>query len=457
MVQLTSGVICTSEVICRKGQEMSTATSIIQYENTVPGTFVRRVNRFVAEVVIDGKKEKVHVKNTGRLRELLLPGAKVTLQKASDPGRKTAYDLISVYKAQLEWVNIDSLVPNKLMKQYLMSQDFDLVRPEYTFGDSRFDFYMERQGEKYLTEVKGCTLAADLKRGTGLFPDAPTDRGVKHLDELAAAAKKRYHCQVAFVIQMNGIHTVLPNDDTHPEFGQALRRAIKAGVQVAFYGCHVEADSIMITNVVTNNQNEKVIEQAGKNEELTLIEDAATYIQDLFRTNAGGHDADHTMRVYRNALRIAETEPECDALIAALAALLHDVDDHKLFDTKNNANARAFLEAHDVPPQTIDRICHVINSVSFTQNNGKAPDTPEGRVVQDADRLDAMGAIGVARTFAYGGEHGRSMADSVRHFYDKLLRLKALMNTETGRQMAEKRHAFLEVFLKEYLEEEGEK
>ena len=188
-----------------------------------------------------------------------------------------------------------------------------------------------------------------------------------------------------------------------------------------------------------------------------MIEDAATYIQDLFRTNAGGHDADHTMRVYRNALRIAETEPECDALIAALAALLHDSDDHKLFDTKNNANARAFLEAHDVPPQTIDRICHVINSVSFTQNNGKAPDTPEGRVVQDADRLDAMGAIGVARTFAYGGEHGRSMADSVRHFYDKLLRLKALMNTETGRQMAEKRHAFLEVFLKEYLEEEGEK
>ena len=386
---------------------MSTATSIIQYENTVPGTFVRRVNRFVAEVVIDGKKEKVHVKNTGRLRELLLPGAKVTLQKASDPGRKTAYDLISVYKAQLEWVNIDSLVPNKLMKQYLMSQDFDLVRPEYTFGDSRFDFYMERQGEKYLTEVKGCTLAADLKRGTGLFPDAPTDRGVKHLDELAAAAKKGYHCQAAFVIQMNGIHTVLPNDDTHPEFGQALRRAIKAGVQVAFYGCHVEADSIMITNVVTNNQNEKVIEQAGKNEELTLIEDAATYIQDLFRTNAGGHDADHTMRVYRNALRIAETEPECDALIAALAALLHDVDDHKLFDTKNNANAKAFLKAHGLPPQTIDRICDVINSVSFTQNNGKAPDTPEGRVVQDADRLDAMGAIGVARTFAYGGEHGR--------------------------------------------------
>ena len=204
---------------------MTSTPSTIKYENTVTGTFVRRLNRFAAEVLIDGKKEKVHVKNTGRLRELLLPGAKVTLQKASDPNRKTAYDLISVYKSGLEWVNIDSLVPNKLMKQYLMGLDFDMVKPEFTFGNSRFDFYMERDGEKYLTEVKGCTLAADLERGTGLFPDAPTERGVKHLDELAAAAKKGYHCQAAFVIQMNGIHTVLPNDDTHPEFGQALRSA----------------------------------------------------------------------------------------------------------------------------------------------------------------------------------------------------------------------------------------
>ena len=153
-----------------------------------------------------------------------------------------------------------------------------------------------------------------------------------------------------------------------------------------------------------------------ENEELSLIEDAAEYVQELFRTNAGGHDADHTMRVYRNTLRIAENEPDCDVRIAALAALLHDADDHKLFNTKNNANARAFLEAHQVTLQTIDRICGVINSVSFKQNKGKAPDTPEGKVVQDADRLDAMGAIGVARAFAYGGEHGRSMADSVHEY-----------------------------------------
>ena len=211
---------------------------------------MRRINRFVAEVLIDGNPEQVHVKNTGRLQELLLPNAKVTLQRADNPDRSTAYDLISVYKPRLKWVNIDSLAPNELMKQQLMSLNYDVVRPEYTFGDSRFDFYMEREGEKYLTEVKGCTLAADLKRGIGLFPDAPTERGVKHLGELAAAAKEGYHCQIVFVIQMNGIHMVFPNDDTQPEFGQALVRAAKAGVQVVYYSCHVEADSIKITGVV---------------------------------------------------------------------------------------------------------------------------------------------------------------------------------------------------------------
>ena len=223
---------------------------IIQYENTVPGVFVRRVNRFVAEVLIDGKPENVHVKNTGRLQELLVPKAKVTLQRSDSPNRKTAYDLISVYKPWLKWVNIDSLAPNELMKQQIMDLNYDLVKPEYTYGGSRFDFYMERQGEKYLTEVKGCTLAADLKRGIGLFPDAPTERGVKHLDELAAAAKEGYHCTIAFVIQMNGIHMVFPNNDTQPEFGEVLVRAAKAGVQVVYYSCHVEADSIKITGNV---------------------------------------------------------------------------------------------------------------------------------------------------------------------------------------------------------------
>ena len=224
----------------------------IRYENTVLGRFVRRINRFIAEVLIDGDAEQVHVKNTGRLQELLVPDARVTLQKISDPSRKTAYDLISVYKPELKWVNIDSLAPNALMKQYLMNQNYDLVKPEYTYGDSRFDFYMERGEDKYLTEVKGCTLAADPERGIGLFPDAPTKRGVKHLEELAEAAGKGYFCEIAFIIQMNGIHMVFPNDDTQPEFGAALIRAAKAGVQIVCYSCHVEADSIQITGSVSD-------------------------------------------------------------------------------------------------------------------------------------------------------------------------------------------------------------
>ena len=222
---------------------------IIIYENAVPGSFVRRINRFTAEVLIDGETELVHVKNTGRLRELLVPKAKVTLQKTLNMNRKTAYDLISVYKPKLKWVNIDSLAPNALMKQQFMSLNYDLVKAEYTYGDSRIDFYMEKNGEKFLTEVKGCTLADDLHPGTGLFPDAPTERGVKHLHELTKAVKEGYHTAIAFVIQMNGIHRVLPNETAQPEFKKALVEAAKAGVQIVCYSCHVEADSIKITGV----------------------------------------------------------------------------------------------------------------------------------------------------------------------------------------------------------------
>ena len=179
-----------------------------------------------------------------------MPKAKVTMQKTSNPNRKTEYDLISVYKPKLKWVNIDSLAPNALMKQQLTSLNYDLVKPEYTYGNSRIDFYMERNGEKFLTEVKGCTLADDLHPGTGLFPDAPTERGVKHLYELAKAAKEGYHCTIAFVIQMNGIHRVIPNEAKQPEFKEALVKAAKAGVQIVCYSCHVEAESIKITAVI---------------------------------------------------------------------------------------------------------------------------------------------------------------------------------------------------------------
>lgn len=183
---------------------------------------------------------------------------------------------------------------------------------------------------------------------------------------------------------------------------------------------------------------------------------AISYIQDLFRGNSGGHDAAHSLRVYRTALLIAESEEGCDVEIVALAALLHDADDHKLFHTENNANARSFLTARKVAPEKIKRICEAINAVSFSQNRGKRPETLEGKIVQDADRLDALGAIGIARTFVYGGEHGRSLDESVAHFHEKLLLLKDELNTEAARKLAEPRHAFLERFLEEYERESGE-
>ena len=186
-----------------------------------------------------------------------------------------------------------------------------------------------------------------------------------------------------------------------------------------------------------------------------IVDNAIEYVEQLFRGNAGGHDADHTIRVYRNAIQIAEKEPGCNIEIAALAALLHDADDHKLFATENNANARKFLSENGAAEEEIERICAVINAVSFSKNKDRRPETPEAKVVQDADRLDAIGAIGIARTFAYGGEHGRSLDESVQHFYDKLLLLKDLMNTDAGKELAEERHKRLEIFLENYKEETG--
>ena len=184
-----------------------------------------------------------------------------------------------------------------------------------------------------------------------------------------------------------------------------------------------------------------------------IINAAIIYITELFQDNSGGHDVSHTMRVYRNALVIASSEMKCDIEVVSLAALLHDADDHKLFQTENNANARRFLADQSVDPEKTERIINAINSVSFSQNRGKHPETPEGKIVQDADRLDAIGAVGIARTFAYGGEHGRSLDSSICHFHEKLLLLKDEMNTDTARELAEERHAFMLAFLKRYQEE----
>ena len=180
------------------------------------------------------------------------------------------------------------------------------------------------------------------------------------------------------------------------------------------------------------------------------IEEAKAYAKQLFSETGASHDAAHTMRVYANAVKIASQETDCDHTAVALAALLHDADDHKLFQNSEEEHARFFLESRGIPEELQEKILTAIRSVSFSKNRGRHPETIEGKIVQDADRLDAMGAIGVARTFAYGGEHGRSLDDSVRHFHEKLLLLKDEMNTETGKQMAEERHAFLLAFLNEY-------
>lgn len=186
-----------------------------------------------------------------------------------------------------------------------------------------------------------------------------------------------------------------------------------------------------------------------------IVEEAKAYVEQLFRFDFGGHGADHTFRVYENARMLMEKETGCDEFVVSLAALLHDVDDHKLFDTENNANARRFLEENGIDPEKTNEICATINMVSFSKNRGKRPETTEGKIVQDADRLDALGAIGIARTFAFGGERGRPLDDSIQHFRDKLLLLKDEMNTETGKEIAERRHEFLVSFLEEYEKETG--
>ena len=222
----------------------------MRYKNITKTKFIRRVNRFVAEVSLNGETEVVHVKNTGRCRELLIPGCEVWLTAPGTPDRKTKYDLVAVRKSDGVLYNIDSQAPNKVVKEWLDKQDYTKVIPEYTYGDSRIDFYMEKVDsdgkiEKYLMEVKGCTLEID---GIGYFPDAPTERGVKHIRELIKAREAGYRTALAFVIQMAGVSEVRPYIDMQPEFGEAMEDAKKAGVDIIFYKCHVEPDSLEIVD-----------------------------------------------------------------------------------------------------------------------------------------------------------------------------------------------------------------
>lgn len=217
----------------------------MKYDNITEARFIRRPNRFIAEVEIDGVLEIVHVKNTGRCKELLVPGCEVWLTAPGTPNRKTTYDLVAVRKLSGVLFNIDSQAPNKVVKEWLLKQDYTRVVPEFTYGDSRIDFYMERGEEQFLMEVKGCTLEVD---GVGYFPDAPTERGVKHIRELIKAKQAGFHAILAFVIQMDGVTEVRPNVETHPEFGVAMEEAQAAGVEVLFLCCHVEPDALQVVS-----------------------------------------------------------------------------------------------------------------------------------------------------------------------------------------------------------------
>lgn len=220
------------------------------YDNIVKGKFISRPNRFIANVEIMGKKEVVHVKNTGRCKELLTAGATVFCEKSDNPNRKTQYDLISVYKGE-RLINMDSQAPNKVFYEYLQSgkcyKDLTYIKGEYTYGDSRIDFYCESEKEKFLIEVKGVTLEND---GVVMFPDAPTLRGIKHIDELIKAKKNGYRTAVAFVIQMDNIKYFTPNKATHKDFADALKRAEKAGVEILCLDCTVTENTLKINDKV---------------------------------------------------------------------------------------------------------------------------------------------------------------------------------------------------------------
>lgn len=214
----------------------------MRYNRIKTGRFQARPNRFIAHVEIDGKIEICHVKNTGRCRELLVPGAAVYLEESQNPNRKTRFDLVGVEKGE-RLINMDAQAPNKIFQEWAQGGHFrtnlTLLRPETKFGASRFDFYWEAGERAGFAEVKGVTLERD---GYVLFPDAPTQRGVKHLEELVRAREAGYEAAVCFIVQMENVDWFQPNDETHPAFGAALRRAREAGVEVLALDCRVGPD-----------------------------------------------------------------------------------------------------------------------------------------------------------------------------------------------------------------------
>ena len=218
----------------------------MHYQNVRAAKFIDRPNRFIAHVELDGSVETVHVKNTGRCRELLVPGCTVYLEKGTNPNRKTAYDLIAVEKGS-SLINMDAQAPNKVFAEWAAAggflPDVTAIRPEYAYGGSRLDFCIETKERLHLVEVKGVTLE---ENGNALFPDAPTERGVRHLHELMRAVEEGHRATAFFVIQMADVLDFAPNDTTHPAFGEALREAARRGVEIAAYTCRVTPETVTL-------------------------------------------------------------------------------------------------------------------------------------------------------------------------------------------------------------------
>ncbi len=224
----------------------------MEYDRTVLGTFISRPNRFIAMVEVSGNVEKVHVKNTGRCKEILVPGCKAVLYDSDNPERKTRYDLIAAYKGDM-LINIDSQAPNAAFKEFIprsgLFGDDPKIFPETKHGDSRFDFYIEDGDRKCFAEIKGVTLE---NNGVVSFPDAPTERGVKHLRGLMKAVKEGFDCYAVFIVQMRPADYFIPNYDTHEEFGLVLEEAERGGVHIKVYDCVVTPDSMTVGEPMEN-------------------------------------------------------------------------------------------------------------------------------------------------------------------------------------------------------------
>lgn len=223
----------------------------MRYERIQKAAFIERPNRFIAYAELNGKKETIHVKNTGRCAELLRPGAVIYVQESENPARKTKWDLIAVEKGE-RLINMDSQIPNSVVREWIEQGNLfpgvTLIKPETTYGNSRFDLYVEtEEGRRIFIEVKGVTLEED---GVCRFPDAPSERAVKHLEELIQAGKEGYETYVFFVIQMKGVRYFTPNTDTHPAFAETLKKAKAAGVQILAYDCEVTPESILVREPV---------------------------------------------------------------------------------------------------------------------------------------------------------------------------------------------------------------